>query len=58
MKDKCIMCEKITPYDESDHIDMRNYYVEGCGQLCVKCYNEITDDELFTRWPTILLQND
>ena len=40
MKDKCVICHKETQYDELDHIDMRYYYIEGCGQLCAKCYNE------------------
>jgi hypothetical protein len=23
------------------HIDFRDYYVEGCGQLCRDCYNSV-----------------
>ncbi len=40
MKDKCVICNTDTEYDEFLHIDMRYYYVEGCGQLCPKCYND------------------
>ena len=41
MKDKCVICNTDTQYDEFNHIDMRYFYVEGCGQLCPKCYNDI-----------------
>ena len=40
-KDKCVSCKKETQYDEFDHIDSRNFYIEGAGQLCPECYNEI-----------------
>tara|TARA_R100000458_G_C8251227_1_gene228127 strand:- start:429 stop:683 length:255 start_codon:yes stop_codon:yes gene_type:complete len=40
MKDKCVICNTDTQYDEFDHIDVRYFYVEGCGQLCPKCYND------------------
>ncbi|OGM99229.1 MAG: hypothetical protein A2915_02835 [Candidatus Yanofskybacteria bacterium RIFCSPLOWO2_01_FULL_41_34] len=39
-KDKCVMCGKETPYPKSTHIDFRDYYVEGCGQLCGDCWNK------------------
>jgi len=29
-----------TQYDETTHIASRLYYIEGCGQLCPKCYND------------------
>jgi hypothetical protein len=41
MKDKCVMCKEETPHEETDHIDMRYHYVEGCGQLCAKCWKEV-----------------
>tara|TARA_R110000824_G_C15158334_1_gene671662 strand:+ start:1366 stop:1542 length:177 start_codon:yes stop_codon:yes gene_type:complete len=39
-KDKCVLCKIDTQYDEITHIDSRLYYIEGCGQLCPKCYND------------------
>ncbi len=39
--DKCVICNVETEYDELDHIDKRYFYVEGAGQLCPKCYNQI-----------------
>ena len=41
MKDKCVTCGKETPYHIEDHIDMRIAYIEGAGQLCFDCYDEI-----------------
>lgn len=37
-KDVCVLCGKETPYDRKTHIDLRTYYVEGCGQLCRECW--------------------
>ena len=41
MKDSCVTCDKETPYRIDDHIDMRIGYVEGAGQLCFDCYDEV-----------------
>lgn len=41
MKDKCIICNDETIFDNDEHIDKRNWYVEGAGQLCEDCYNSI-----------------
>jgi hypothetical protein len=38
MKDKCIICNKETKYDDSQHIEERYGYIEGAGQLCMNCY--------------------
>ncbi len=37
----CVICDTVTKEHEDQHIDSRNYYIEGCGQLCKKCYIEI-----------------
>lgn len=39
MKDKCVICSKETPYDETTHVDYRYGYIEGVGQICYSCYN-------------------
>jgi hypothetical protein len=45
--EKCVICGEPTQYRFNDHIDYRFNYVEGAGQLCVKCgdkgHNEISD---------------
>ena len=43
MKDVCVSCGVETAYDVSTHVDMRNGYVEGLGQLCSVCYNNGTN---------------
>ena len=43
MKDRCVSCGVETAYDESIHVDMRNGYVEGLGQLCASCYSHGTN---------------
>lgn len=40
-KEKCVMCGTQTNYDVSTHIDMRVGYIEGVGQLCEECNNNI-----------------
>ena len=39
--DKCVFCNKETEYPKSLHIDYRNHYVEGAGQLCKECYDKV-----------------
>ena len=37
----CTNCDEETPYTTDTHIDQRQHYVEGSGQLCGKCWNKI-----------------
>lgn len=39
--DKCVSCGCETDYPKHMHIAYRFHYVEGAGQLCKKCYDEI-----------------
>jgi len=39
--EKCVSCGEDTPYRFNENIYMRNWYVEGAGQLCEGCYNRI-----------------
>ena len=43
--DLCVLCERETPYLIKDHIDQRNYYIEGAGQLCEECFHRIYDND-------------
>jgi len=36
--DLCTRCNKKTQYKSDTHIDVRENYIEGSGQLCEKCY--------------------
>ena len=37
----CIRCGKPTPYHPNTPITLRRYYVEGSGQLCPLCWQEL-----------------
>ena len=41
MNELCIRCSKPTPYHPNTPITLRRYYVEGSGQLCPLCYQEL-----------------
>ena len=41
MKEKCTRCGRETEYDVSTPVTVRRYYVEGAGQLCPICYQEL-----------------
>jgi hypothetical protein len=36
--EKCVVCGINTGVSIHQHINLRNNYVEGCGQLCMNCY--------------------
>ena len=36
----CVVCNKETKVPRELHIDFRNHYVEGAGQLCFECYTK------------------
>lgn len=40
-KETCIMCNGETPYTFNTPISNRFWYVEGAGQCCKECYNNI-----------------
>jgi hypothetical protein len=44
----CILCGEETAVDINTHVDYRTGYIEGAGQLCIKCYNKGTDRQHIT----------
>lgn len=40
-RDKCVLCDEETNYSRRTPTDQRLHYVEGGGQLCVRCYAKI-----------------
>ena len=40
-KDKCVVCGAETKYGPNIPISEREFYVEGAGQLCQKCYYDL-----------------
>ena len=44
----CVMCHVETKYLKTDHIQNRFGYIEGAGQLCLKCYQlQIEEQESY-----------
>ena len=41
MKDTCVTCNKESLYETTEHINYRIGYIEGAGQLCLECYNDL-----------------
>ena len=39
--EKCVSCGEDTPYIIDMPIDLRDYYIDGAGQLCKKCFDDI-----------------
>ena len=58
-KDICVLCGKETEYDRDTPIDLREGYVEGCGQVCTKCRAKEIENQgtrrryadVFMPWP-------
>lgn len=40
-KEKCVSCGVETPYLIIENIHNRYHYIEGAGQLCEECYENI-----------------
>jgi hypothetical protein len=38
--ERCILCNKKTSVPKALHIEFRNHYVEGAGQLCFQCFTK------------------
>lgn len=39
--DKCVCCGTETEYTSNTNINLREFYIEGSGQLCEDCYYDI-----------------
>lgn len=42
-KDLCISCECETKYSHDTSLEYREHYIEGAGQLCKKCFDNIVE---------------
>ncbi len=40
-KDKCVICGIETRYKNNVHIQLRENYIEGGGQLCQDCWEDL-----------------
>lgn len=52
------MCGKETAYDFETHIDYRTGYIEGAGQLCIKCYAKDSSEDQFKPKLAIVIDED
>ena len=43
--ERCVSCNELTPYRKDTSIYVRQFYIEGGGQLCKKCNKKIYDNE-------------
>lgn len=41
VREKCVRCNRETPYTFADDVAEREYYIPGYGQCCAHCYEEI-----------------
>ncbi|MBQ6702167.1 MAG: hypothetical protein IJN17_04355 [Clostridia bacterium] len=39
--ERCVICGALTDISVDTPIDLRRFYVEGCGQVCVKCHQKL-----------------
>lgn len=45
IKDKCVVCGRETSYYKDERVENRECYVEGGGQLCPDCWNDIYNEK-------------
>ena len=43
--EKCVLCGQETAYDFKTPITQREFYVEGAGQLCRRCFRELYSEK-------------
>lgn len=41
--ERCIVCDVETDIPVTQHVDHRQFYIEGAGQLCQYCYYKAYD---------------
>ena len=44
-KEKCVICGVETSVDVNTHIDFRDFYEEGLGQMCPTCGLKTKEEE-------------
>lgn len=48
-KERCVLCWELTDVPTDMPIDQRQYYLEGQGQLCARCYYELYGADVLRR---------
>ena len=39
--EECVLCHAMTEVQKSSSVENREYYVDGVGQLCGKCFGSV-----------------
>lgn len=45
--ERCVLCWRLTDIPKDRPIALRDYYLQGQGQLCAKCYYELYKEGVF-----------
>ena len=51
-KEICVICKQETEYFVDTPINQRNHYIEGCGQLCSICWQDLGGSYPLSRYST------
>ncbi len=43
--ERCVMCGKVTTVRKDTHIDFRDNYEIGFGQMCYECHERLTGEK-------------
>ncbi len=52
-KDTCVFCKGPSEESKSTNVSLRNFYVEGAGQLCRKCYFTVYPEKPYSNYSGI-----
>lgn len=55
IKELCISCGMDTLYDFETHVDHRVGYLDGVGQLCLKCFEGQIDEDVICIPKTLII---
>ncbi len=47
-RERCVVCSQATEYAFDTPVSDREFYIEGVGQLCPRCYYDLYEKERFT----------
>jgi recombinational DNA repair protein (RecF pathway) len=43
--EKCVLCDIPTTIAVNTPVDNRHFYIEGAGQLCERCWNDVYSEK-------------
>ncbi|WP_018131664.1 hypothetical protein [Effusibacillus pohliae] len=51
MREPCVLCQQLTEIEKDTPSYMREHFIDGAGQLCEHCYEEIAQNK---EWHNLL----